>query len=37
MASEEELKSEIERLHAENEALKKPAARSYSSPARMER
>jgi len=25
MASEEELKSEIERLRAENEALKKPA------------
>jgi hypothetical protein len=31
MASEEELKKEIERLRTENEALKKPAARGQLS------
>lgn len=31
MASEEELKSEIERLRAENESLKKPAVRGQIS------
>jgi hypothetical protein len=30
MASDEELKAEIERLRAENEALKKPATRQMS-------
>jgi hypothetical protein len=30
MASDEELKAEIERLRAENEALKKPARRQMS-------